>query len=141
VVSASTPLAVDRHGLGEVVIDDTGFVLAREPDTLRGPDVAFVSRVSRERVDRLEDARHPFAGAPDLAVEILSPSDTPSAVHAKVADYLAAGAGFLAFHAHPARSLTRADARSFPARDSPRVTASAPRRATSTARAGPATRG
>lgn len=59
------------------------------PDTLRGPDVAFVSR---ERVEGVADPRLAFEGPPDLAVEVLSPSDTPALVHAKVGDYLAAGA-------------------------------------------------
>jgi Uma2 family endonuclease len=70
------------------VINDTGFVLARDPDTVRGPDVAFVCRA---RVERLAHPEQAFPGAPDLAIEILSPSNTPSNVHAKVADYLSAG--------------------------------------------------
>ena len=79
---------VKKHRLGVVFAGDSGFVLAREPDTVRGPDVAFVSR---ERFDRSGDTVKAFAGAPDLAVEVLSPSNTPAAMHAKVADYLAAG--------------------------------------------------
>ena len=55
---------------------------------MRGPDVAFVSR---ERHERSGDTVRAFVGAPDLAVEVLSPSTTPAAMHAKVADYLAAG--------------------------------------------------
>lgn len=78
---------VQIQGLGEV-FGETGFVLARKPDTVRGPDVSFVSR---ERLTNLDDARF-FSGAPDLAVEILSPSSRCGAMHAKVADYLAAGA-------------------------------------------------
>jgi Uma2 family endonuclease len=46
--------------------------------------------VSRERLADLDDARF-FAGAPELAVEILSPSNRRGEMHAKVADYLAAG--------------------------------------------------
>lgn len=79
---------VGRHGLGEVVGNDTGFVLAREPDTVRGPDVAFVSK---KRLAALEDATKAFPGAPDLAIEVLSAGNTAAAMHAKVADYLAAG--------------------------------------------------
>ena len=67
---------------------ETGFVLARNPDTVRGPDLSFISR---ERLKDLDDARF-FSGAPDLAVEILSPSNRRGEMHAKVADYLAAGA-------------------------------------------------
>jgi Uma2 family endonuclease len=78
---------VEARGLGEV-FGETGFVLARDPDTVRGPDLSFVSR---ERLANFDDARF-FLGAPDLAVEILSPSNRGGEMHAKVADYLAAGA-------------------------------------------------
>jgi Uma2 family endonuclease len=68
---------------------DTGFLLSRDPDTVRSPDVAFVSRA---RIEGHADESRYFAGAPDLAIEILSPSNQPGDIHAKVADYLAAGA-------------------------------------------------
>ena len=79
---------VKKNRLGVVFAGDSGFVLARKPDTVRGPDVAFVSR---ERFERSGEPTKAFAGAPDLAVEVLSPSNTPADMHAKVADYLAAG--------------------------------------------------
>ncbi len=79
---------VQRHRLGVVISNDSGFILSRSPDTVRGPDVSFVSR---ERFERIEDPSKAFPGAPDLAVEVLSPSNTPASLHAKVADYLAAG--------------------------------------------------
>lgn len=67
---------------------ETGFVLFRGPDTVRGPDVSFVA-AGRPAGDR---SRHGFAdGAPDLAVEIISPSNTRPAIAEKVAEYLAAG--------------------------------------------------
>ena len=78
---------VEPRGLGEV-FGETGFVLGRDPDTVRGPDVSYVSR---GRLRHFDDATF-FSGAPDLAVEILSPSNRPGEMHAKVADYLAAGA-------------------------------------------------
>lgn len=68
--------------------NDTWFVLSRSPDTVRGPDVSFVTR---ERFERVGDLTTAFPGAPDLAVEVLSPSTTPAAIHGKVADYLTAG--------------------------------------------------
>ena len=77
-----------RRDLGVVLSNDSGFVLARRPDTVRGPDVAFISH---ERLAAVDDPVGAFPGAPDLAVEILSPSNTPALLHAKVADYLAAG--------------------------------------------------
>jgi Uma2 family endonuclease len=78
---------VEAVGLGEV-FGETGYFLARDPDTVRGPDLSFVSR---ERLQDFDDARF-FPGAPDLAIEILSPSNLRGEMHAKVADYLAAGA-------------------------------------------------
>ena len=77
----------EREQLGEVVAD-TGFILARDPDTVRGPDVAFVAR---SRYDAAGDPPTAFSGAPDLAVEVVSPSNRPADMHSKVADYLAAG--------------------------------------------------
>jgi len=65
-----------------------GFLLATDPDTVRGPDIAFVAA---DRYDADEEAKGFFRGAPDLAVEILSPSNRAGEIHAKVADYLAAG--------------------------------------------------
>lgn len=78
---------VQQHGLGIVFAQDTGFKIGSDPDTVRAPDVAFVSR------DRA--AQIPPRGyadlAPDLLAEILSPGDAPAEVLAKVADWLAAG--------------------------------------------------
>lgn len=78
---------VRANGLGAVVAGDAGFVLSRSPDTVRGPDVAFVSA---ER-SRAADPGRAFEGAPDLAVEVVSSSNRPGEIHAKIADYLAAG--------------------------------------------------
>jgi Uma2 family endonuclease len=78
---------VQSRGLGAVAVS-AGFLLAEGPDTVRGPDVAFVQR---HRFDAHDEARGFFRGAPDLAVEILSPSNRAGEIHAKVADYLAAG--------------------------------------------------
>jgi Uma2 family endonuclease len=74
--------------LGVVLSNDAGYVLAREPDTVRGPDVSFISR---KRYAEFGDLPAAFPGPPDLAVEVLSPGNTPPEIHAKVADYLAAG--------------------------------------------------
>ena len=76
---------VDRHHLGVVLAAETGFVLARDPDTVRAPDVAFV-RHGREIGEKFVD------GAPDLAVEVLSPGDRPGYVREKVAEWLESGA-------------------------------------------------
>ncbi|MCK6459040.1 MAG: Uma2 family endonuclease [Planctomycetes bacterium] len=74
----------DSQGLGKVY-SETGFVLARDPDTVLAPDVAFV------RSERARTSRAYFEGAPDLAVEVLSPDDRPGYVRDKVAEWLEAG--------------------------------------------------
>ena len=77
----------DERGLGAVGTE-IGFRLARNPDTLRAPDIAFVAR-SREPQG---PAALKFAEfAPDLAVEVLSPEDSASDVLKKTEEYLAAG--------------------------------------------------
>src|SRR5437867_10435812 len=63
---------VRGRGLGRVVTCDTGFVLARSPDTVRAPDVAFVSAERERKTGKVTGF---FPGPPDLAVEVLSPSD------------------------------------------------------------------
>lgn len=78
---------VEEQRLG-VVLVESGFILQRGPDTVRGPDVSFVA------ADRLPAAGVPASFvplAPDLAVEIRSPDDRAAAVAEKVANYLDAG--------------------------------------------------
>lgn len=77
---------VHEHGLGQVV-GESGFILQRDPLTLRGPDVAFVPRARQGEAPQKGWAEF----APDLAVEVLSPSDRPSRMAEKVAQYFAAG--------------------------------------------------
>ena len=75
------------HVRGRVLTADPGFTLARNPDTVRAPDVAYVSR---ERWSApLPIGFGEFA--PNLAVEVRSPNDRPGAVLQKVADWLDAG--------------------------------------------------
>jgi Uma2 family endonuclease len=77
---------VRANRLGQVW-NEVGFRLASNPDTVRAPDIAFV------RHDRLpaKDASGFYRGAPDLAIEVLSPDDTPGEIREKIADYLDAG--------------------------------------------------
>jgi Uma2 family endonuclease len=73
------------RGTGRARVE-TGYRLRTGPDTVRGPDVSFVFR------PRMEGRGSGFVpGAPDIAVEIVSPSDTAAEVARKVAEYLAAG--------------------------------------------------
>lgn len=76
----------ESAGLG-IVASDAGTILARDPDTVRGPDVAFYST---KRMPA-SDYERGFWGPPDLAVEITSPSNRASAIQEKVTDYLDAG--------------------------------------------------
>ena len=78
---------VEATGLGDVLAAGTGFKPSADPDTVRAPDVAFVSR---ERLPDPETQGYP-ALAPDLVVEVLSPRDRPGETLAKVADWLTAG--------------------------------------------------
>ena len=78
---------VREYDLG-VATGESGYLLARSPATVRGPDIAFVSK---SRLEGIDDSVTAFPGAPDLVIEVLSPSNTPAAMHAKIADYLAAG--------------------------------------------------
>ena len=82
-------LATDpvTRSVGRTVSGDTAFVLARDPDTVRIPDVAFV------RHERLPPPLVSGRAAlpPDLAVEIRSPNDRPGEMQQKLTDYFAAG--------------------------------------------------
>ena len=80
---------VYQHKLGETLIAEPGFLLARDPDTVRVPDVAFIRS---ERVRAAEDKEGFCTGAPDLAVEVLSPGDRQKEVSEKVKVWLDAGA-------------------------------------------------
>jgi len=86
-VYAALRAFVQQHGQGRVLME-CGFALWRDPDTVRAPDVAFV------RGDRLEAGELPagyIEGAPDLAVEVVSPNDTATEIQRKVTEYLRAG--------------------------------------------------
>jgi Uma2 family endonuclease len=93
---------VTVHKLGRVLGAETGFQLSSDPDTVRAPDVAFVTH---ERLQQKDFDHHKyFPGAPDFLVEILSPSDSYSDVEKKVAQWLAAGARLVVL-ADPAKQL------------------------------------
>jgi len=92
----------DLSDAGAVVAGGVGFTLQRDPDTVRGPDVAFVSK---DRLPQpIPDSYLEFA--PDLVIEILSPNDRPGEVLAKVGDWLDAGA-HLVWVIDPERRLAR----------------------------------
>ena len=74
--------------LGIVVGADTGFIVRRDPDTVRSPDLAFVSTKLLALHGRPKEF---FPVAPDLAVEIVSPHDIYVEVEEKVQEWLDAG--------------------------------------------------
>ncbi|MCY4364661.1 MAG: Uma2 family endonuclease [Chloroflexi bacterium] len=87
-VSRSLMNHVATNNLGEVYIAEAGFLLASDPDHVRVPDAAFVRR---ERFEEVGDVDGFFPGPPDLAVEVISPSDRYTEVAEKVEDWLNAG--------------------------------------------------
>jgi Uma2 family endonuclease len=90
---------VKSRKLGTVLTGDVGFIIARDPDTVRAPDVAFVRR---ERIPASGIPTKFWPGAPDLAVEVVSPSDTLNEVEENVHEWLGAGAA-LVWVANPRR--------------------------------------
>ena len=79
---------VEQNDAGEVFAAETGFRLAGNPDTVRAPDAAYVSKErlpSEEQLIGFPDL------APDLVVEVVSPSDSAGQVQAKVEEWLRAG--------------------------------------------------
>ena len=79
---------VEEHCLGVVFAAETGFRIIADPDTVRAPDVAFVSQ---DRYRTIEDETGYLPLAPDLAVEVISPSDAFSDVESKAFQWLEAG--------------------------------------------------
>jgi Uma2 family endonuclease len=76
---------LEEHRLG-FASTEVGVVLSRHPDLVCAPDVLFIAE------DRAEpDSTKFFEGAPDLAVEVLSPEDRAGKVQEKIRDYLAFG--------------------------------------------------
>jgi len=61
--------------LGSIFGAETGFVISRDPDTVRAPDIAFIAKANLPTTKPTEAY---WPGGPDLAVEVLSPSDHPS---------------------------------------------------------------
>ncbi len=89
IVALSIYLA--EHPLGEIFPGDTGFILESNPLTVRAPDVAFVSAA---RIPHLEQ-HGLWRLAPDLVIEIVSPSEQAHTIAEKVSDYLTAGTRLL----------------------------------------------
>ena len=107
-----------RHKLGKVLAGDPGFIVARDPDSVLGPDVAFIS-AERLAAEPLGDGFR--EGAPDLAVEVLSPGQALREGHEKALAWLNAGAALVWVVNPAARTVrvyrSRADAETLSAPD------------------------
>jgi len=79
---------VKSQRIGKVYAAETGIYIQRNPDTVRAPDAMFVSN---ERLARITDPAKFLDVAPDLAVEVLSLTDTWTEIETKIAEYLAIG--------------------------------------------------
>ena len=79
---------VRSANLGRVFTTQLGYRLASDPDTVRIPDLGFIRR---ERLDAVGVIQGYFPGAPDLAIEVISPNDRYRDVENKLMDYFAAG--------------------------------------------------
>jgi Uma2 family endonuclease len=74
-------------GVG-VAVGEVGFLIETNPDTVRAPDAGFISK---ERAEKVGPTRKYWPGAPDLAVEVVSPGDTFHEVQEKALEWLGAG--------------------------------------------------
>ena len=79
---------VEERNLGEVFMSSLGYILHRDPDTVRMATASFIATSSIP--DVLPEGCWP--GAPDIALEIASPGDRAEIVHARILDFLKAGA-------------------------------------------------
>jgi Uma2 family endonuclease len=104
-INVTLPLGkyVQSHNLGIVYAAGTGFRLASDPDSVRAPDVAFVRR---ERAEAVGDSQGYWPGAPDLAIEVVSPSDTYTEVEEKILAWIDAGTGMVIVVNPRKRSVT-----------------------------------
>ena len=78
---------IEKHKLGCIAVVETGFIL--DEDSWRKPDVAVMSADALRKAE--EDRKRPLEGAPQFAIEIVSPSETPAMLGRKVDHFLATG--------------------------------------------------
>ncbi len=91
-----------ERGVGYVTSNDAGVILKRDPDTVRGPDVAWYDDAT------VYDELHPKYGEtpPRVAVEVLSPEDRAGKVLRKITEYLNAGVPLVWVLDHEDRTVT-----------------------------------
>jgi Uma2 family endonuclease len=81
--------AVERR-LGVVLDSSTGFWM--ENRNCRAPDISFITKDRLVRLGFEPSTRKFFPGAPDLAVEILSPNNTRTEIDGRLQDFFTSGA-------------------------------------------------
>lgn len=94
---------VESRQLGRVLSNDSGVVTRRNPDTVRGADVAFYSY---QAVPRGEEPEVWPANPPELVFEVRSPEQPWAGVHQKVAEYLEAGVRVVCVVDYRSRAVT-----------------------------------
>jgi Uma2 family endonuclease len=94
---------VHERGIGVTCAAETGFVLARDPDTVRAPDAAYVTQ---EHVDAIGRTVKYWPHAPDFAVEVISPDDTRQEVRGKALAWLRGGTMAVLVLDPPGRTAT-----------------------------------
>jgi Uma2 family endonuclease len=114
---------LDTHDIGHVLSNDAGVVVERGPDTVRGPDVSFIRY---RKVPKGPLPARYLDLAPELIIEVRSPTDRWAKVLQKVAEYLTAGTEIvcvidsesetvqLHFADKPTETLSGSDELSFP---------------------------
>ena len=93
----------DQDRSGRVLVGEVGIFTRRNPDTVRGADVAFISH---ERYARRKRKQGYLDVAPELVVEILSPDDRPGEIKRKIEEYFACGV-LLVWVADPRKKTVR----------------------------------
>ena len=92
---------IDSGPGGTLVCNDTGFVTERNPDSVRGPDLSYWTK------ERLKEVPVGYIEiAPDMLVEVLSPSNTSKKIRAKLIEYFARGVRLVWVIAPEDRTLT-----------------------------------
>lgn len=91
-IAARLKVFVAQHRMGSVTGADGGYTLQHDPPTVLAPDAGFVTR---DRLPPREERRKYLELAPDLVVEVISPSDRAGAVHEKVMLWLSHGVRML----------------------------------------------
>jgi Uma2 family endonuclease len=94
---------LEQNPVGEAFGAETGFWIGTDPDTVRAPDAAFVSR---DRIAEVGTQRGFGRGAPDLVAEVVSPGDSYEEVDRKVRQWLGAGTRLVWVVSPATRSVT-----------------------------------